>query len=267
VTASALYLGRVGHTRHGEVSHRFLYRSWWMLVDLDELPALDRGVRGFGWNRRAAVSFHDEDHGARDGSALRPWIEERCAQAGIDLEGGPVRVLAHPRVLGYVFNPISVWFCHGPAGDLRAVVYEVSNTWREVHSYLVPVTSDQQEPTGLWHHAFDKQLFVSPFMDMDHRYDFRVRVPDERAAVLVEQRAKDRLALTATLTADRVAFDGAGLRRAARWAPHVTALTMLRIHWQAVRLWRKGARYRRRGVPPVPDVSVEVQPIRVGAHR
>ncbi len=267
MTASGLYLGRVGHARHVDVDHRFHYRSWWMLVDLDELPALDRRVRGFGWNRRAAVAFHDVDHGPRDGSALRPWIEERCAEAGIDLEGGPVRVLAHPRILGYVFNPISVWFCHGPDGDLRAVLYEVSNTWREVHSYLVPAEPGQREPNGLWHHAFDKQLFVSPFMDMDHRYDFRVRVPEDRVAVLVEQRAGADLTLTATLTADRVPFDAAGLRRAARWAPHVTALTMARIHWQAVKLWRKGAPYRRRGVPTVPEVSVERQGTEVGVAR
>lgn len=267
MNGSALYLGHVGHTRHGDVRHRFRYRSWWMLVDLDDLPVLDRQIRGFGWNRRAAVSFRDEDHGPRDGSPLRPWIEARCAEAGIDLDGGPVRVLAHPRILGYVFNPISVWYCHGPDGGLRAVLYEVSNTWREVHSYLVPAEESQREAKGLWHHAFDKQLFVSPFMDMDHRYDFRVRVPDERATILVEQRARGDLALTATLIADRVAFDPAGLRRAIRWAPHVTALTMVRIHLQALVLWRKGARYRRRGAPPVPEVSIERQTAAVGATR
>lgn len=261
---SALYLGRVAHTRHVDVAHRFSYRSWWLLADLDELETLGRQVPGFGVDRAGLVSFHRRDHGPRDGSPLRPWIEARCAEAGVDLEGGAVRLLSHPRVLGYVFNPISVWFCHGPDGDLRAVLYEVSNTWREVHSHLVAVEPAQRQPNGLFRHRFDKRLFVSPFMDLDHRYTFWTDAPDERATVLTRQvTADDRPALTASLVADRVSLDRRGIVRAMIWAPHVTAMTMARIHWQAIRLWRKGAPYRRRGAPPTPEVTVERQEVPV----
>lgn len=261
---SALYLGRVTHTRHVDVAHRFSYRSWWLLIDLDELPRLDRSVRGFGYNRRALVSFRDEDHGPRDGSSPRAWADARCAEAGIALDGGAVRVLAHPRVLGYVFNPLSVWFCHGPGGELRAVIYAVSNTWREDHAHVVAVDeSAQRRPNGLLRHSFDKRLFVSPFMDTDHRYTFWTREPSEEATVLTRQVTADgRPALTASLQAERMPLNGRGVAAAMRWSPHVTLLTIARIHRQAFALWRKGAPYRRRGAPPVPSVTIERQ--RVG---
>lgn len=108
--SSALYFGRVAHTRFFPRRHRFSYGVWYLLADLDELPQLGRTVRGFGYDRAGAVSFHTRDHGARDGSPLRPWIERHLATSGIDLEGGAIRLLTFPRVMGYVFNPLSVWF-------------------------------------------------------------------------------------------------------------------------------------------------------------
>ena len=116
--ASGLYESRVMHERFFPVGHRFTYGVWYLLVDLDELPLLDRIVPGFAHNRAALLSLHDRDHGARDGSPLRSWIDARLAEAGIDLEGGP---------------------CLGPEGALRAILYEVSNTFGETHGYLVPV--------------------------------------------------------------------------------------------------------------------------------
>jgi hypothetical protein len=252
---SALYLGRVAHTRHIDVERRFDYRSWWLLADLDELDRMD-AVPGVGVDRAAPVSFHSRDHGPRDGSSLRAWIDARCAEAGAPLDGGAVRILAHPRVLGYVFNPLSVWYCHGPEGDLRAVCYEVSNTWREVHSHLAVVEPRAQ--AGLVRHDFEKRLFVSPLMDTDHRYTFRTAPPADRAVVASRQVTADgRLALTASLRAERVELDGRGVARAFAWAPHATAMTMGRIHLQAWKLWRAGGPYRRRGAPPTEPVTIE----------
>jgi DUF1365 family protein len=162
--ASGLYASRVMHQRFFPVGHRFTYGVWYLLADLDELPRLDRAIPGFAHNRTALVSVHDRDHGPRDGSPLRPWIEARLAEAGIDLQGGPVRLLCFPRVFGYVFNPLSVWFCHGPDGELRAILYEVSNTFGETHGYLVPVPAGDDR--AVIRSGFDKELFVSPFIDM-----------------------------------------------------------------------------------------------------
>ena len=136
MTHSAIYVGTVAHRRFFPVRHRFRYGVYYLWLDLSELAALDRTVRGFGYNRAAPFAFHDRDHGPHDGSALRPWFEGYLRAQGIDLEGGPVRILTIPRVFGYAFNPISVWCGYGPGDDLRAVLYEVTNTFGQHHAYL-----------------------------------------------------------------------------------------------------------------------------------
>ncbi len=182
---SAIYEGTVAHRRFFPVGHRFAYGVYYLWLDLDELLELDRSLAGFGHNRAAPVSFHDRDHGPRDGSPLRPWLDALLREAGIDLQGGPVRILTLPRILGHVFNPVSVWFGYGPAGDLRAVLYEVSNTFGQWHHHLRAV--DGLDAAGNARHVFDKGLFVSPFIDQDATYEFRVRPPDERVALMVRE--------------------------------------------------------------------------------
>jgi uncharacterized protein len=241
------------HLRFFPVRHRLSYGVWYLLADLEELPTLDRSIPGFANERAGVVSFFSRDHGPRDGSPLRPWIEARLAEAGIDLEGGAVRLLCFPRVFGYVFNPLTVWFCHGPDGELRAILYEVANTFGEWHHYLVPVT---QARGPMIRASFDKELFVSPFIDMASTYDFRTRIPDERVAVLVRQRAPGGQLLVATLTGRRRALTGGALARMLARYPLVTMKVMGGIHWEALKLWRKGAPYRRRGLPPAHDLTV-----------
>jgi DUF1365 family protein len=265
--SSALYVGRVSHTRHFPRMHRLSYRVWYLLLDLDELGGLDRSVPGFTVDRPGPVSFHARDHGPRDGSPLRPWIESHLAEAGIDLQGGPIRILSFPRVLGYTFNPLSVWFCHDRGGSLRAILYEVSNTFGERHSYLVPA-SEGTGPGDTVARSFDKELFVSPFIDLDAVYDFRTRVPDERLAVVVRERVREGRVLDAALTARRAPLDGRHLAWAFVRYPLVTLKVIGGVHWEALRLWRKGAPYRRRGAPPEHPVTIvapEASPVPTGA--
>ncbi len=257
--ASGLYLGRVMHERFFPKGHRLGYGVWYLLADLEELPFLDEGVAGFTYNRSGAVSFWDADHGARDGSPLRPWLEGHLAKAGIDLEGGPIRILCFPRVFGYGFNPISVWFCHGPDGDLRALLYEVSNTFGEWHDYLVPVTPADvttNERGASVRTRFAKELFVSPFIDMDATYDFTTREPDQRVSVVVRESIARGQVLIATLGARRRELTGRSLLITLLRYPFVTLKVIGGIHWEAVKLWRKGAPYRRRGLPPAAPVTI-----------
>ncbi len=251
---SAIYECRVMHQRFFPVRHRLGYGVWYLLADLDELPTLDGTVPGFGVDRAAPVSFHRRDHGPRDGTPLRPWVEARLAEAGVDLDGGPVRILCFPRVFGYVFNPITVWFCHGREGEVRAIVYEVANTFGQWHHYVVPVPAGDDR--SVIRSSFDKQLFVSPFIDMASTYDFRTRVPDERIAVLVRQMAAGGQVLVATLTGRRRALTGRGLARVLARYPLVTLKVMAGIHWEAAKLRLKGAPYRRRSLPPAHDTTV-----------
>jgi len=133
---SAIYRGAVMHARYRPVQHRLEHRVFAMLLDLDELEELARATRGFGHNRFNFLSFYDRDHGPGDGTPLRPWLESLVAAQGIDIRGGALRVLCYPRVLGFVFNPLSVWYCYRRDGALAAVVYEVHNTFGERHAYV-----------------------------------------------------------------------------------------------------------------------------------
>ena len=250
---SALYFGRVTHTRAFPRRHRLSYGVWYLLADLGELASLDR-LPGFAIDRPGVVSFYTRDHGPRDGSPLRSWIERYLEEADIDLEGGAIRILCFPRVLGYVFNPLSVWFCHHRDGSLRAVLYEVSNTFGEQHGYLVPV--DAAQPGDHVRRAFDKELFVSPFIDMAARYDFTTRVPDERASIAVRQTVAEGQVLTVALNAIREPITSRSLARAFFGYPFVTLKVIGGIHWEALKLWIKGAPYRRRGAPPARPVTI-----------
>lgn len=252
---SAIYFGRVTHTRHFPKKHRLAYGVWYMLLDLDELDELDRTLTGFTLDRPGVVSFKTRDHGPRDGSPLRPWVESYLAEADIELDGGPIQILCFPRVVGYTFNPLSVWFCHDRSGVLRALLYEVSNTFGEEHSYLVPVT-DGAGPGEIVERTFDKELFVSPFIDMDASYDFRTRVPDERLSIVVRETVRQGRVLDAVLTARKAPLDGRTLASAFLRYPLVTLKVIGGIHWEALKLWFKAAPYRRRGSPPDHPVTI-----------
>ncbi len=247
--ASCLYFGQVMHKRLRPFTHRFRYRVFSLFLDLDELPKLTRRLPLLSHNRFNVFSFHDGDHGPRDGSRLRPWAEAELAAAGIDLEGGKLQLLCFPRIFGYVFNPLTIWFCRHRNGSLRAVIYEVKNTFGEQHCYLIPVAGGNRDRQAILQ-GCEKEFYVSPFIEMSAAYRFRLREPDESLSVLIRQSVAEGEILLATLTGRRVAIDGGGLWRALLRYPLMTAKVMAAIHWEALRLWRKGATYHQRGAPP-----------------
>lgn len=257
-TGSALYCGRVVHKRLLPFAHAFRYRTFQLFLELDELPDLDRRLRLFSHNRWNLFGFSDRDHGPRDGRPLRPWIDAHLADAGIDLEGGPVRLLCFPRVLGYVFNPLSIWFCHHRDGSLRALLYEVSNTFGERHSYLVPVSLGADgAPTP---HSVAKRFYVSPFIGMAGRYDFRLTPPGERMVVSIRHTTAEGLLLVASQSGRRRPLDDRSLLGVLLGYPLLTLKVIAAIHWQALRLWAKGARPLRRPPPPAPEVTLIASP-------
>ena len=136
---SAIYESVVRHRRFQPMGHELRYGVYSLLLDLDEIDDVTKEIPLFSRNRWNLVSFHDRDHGPRDGSSLRDWFEGHLATAGVDLEGGRIQILVFPRILGYTFNPITVWFGHDRDGDLRAVMYEVHNTFGHAHSHLAIV--------------------------------------------------------------------------------------------------------------------------------
>ena len=250
---SALYVGRVEHARVRTIRHALGYRVFMLLLDLDHIETrLDR-LRLLGRGRIGLMSWRAADHGDRSGRPLRPQLEAHLAEAGIDLEGGPIRLLTMPRILGYGFNPISVYFCHRPDGPVAALIYEVTNTFNERHSYLVARPVDTPGPIR---QTADKTFFVSPFMDMDLTYDFTVRPPAEGVSVVVAVRRGDMPILTASFAGARRPLTDGQLLRAWLTHPLLTWKVMAGIHWEALRSMIKGARYRDRPRPPHRPVTL-----------
>ena len=176
---SSLYVGSVMHRRLQPRMHSFRYNAFWFLLDLDELAELSRKLRWFSYNRPNVFSFYDADHGDGTATPLRTQIERQLGEAGVDIAGGRVHLLCMPRTLGYCFNPLSIFFCYRADATLVAVVYQVHNTFGERHSYVIRV----EDHGGALHQHCRKLFYVSPFLDMDLRYDFRITGPDERIAV------------------------------------------------------------------------------------
>lgn len=251
--ASALYVGSVVHTRLRPVRHRLRYRMLTMLLDLDELTQVSRVVPIFSVDHFNLFSFHGRDHLAGDDTPLRVQIEHQLARAGISIEGGPIRVLCMPRVLGFVFNPLSVFYCHGPAGELRAVLYEVNNTFGERHSYLIPAAETLD---GVHRQSCDKRFYVSPFMAMAMRYHFRLAVPSGRAVIAIEAHDHAGVMLSACFAGRRQALGTGILLRLFLRHPMLALQVLGGIHWEALKLWRKGMRLHARPKPTADPVSI-----------
>lgn len=249
-----LYFGRVMHKRLIPFRHRFSYRVFSVLLDIDRIDAVAGRLRLFSRNRRNLFSFHDRDHGHRDGRPLRPWAEALLARRGIDLQGGPIRLLCFPRLLGHVFNPLSIYFCHESKGKLRAIIYEVKNTFGQQHIYLLDVDQDMKHGDLITQHC-SKNFYVSPFIDMEATYRFRLTEPDERLSILIRQSAPEGEILLATHTGRREALTDAMLLRAFFAYPLMTLKVVGAIHWEALRIWIKGAKFHKRPAPPKQEMS------------
>ncbi|HJW41072.1 MAG TPA: DUF1365 domain-containing protein [Rhizomicrobium sp.] len=231
--ASAIYEGWVMHRRLTPRRHAFKYRVFSLLLDLDELEGLSRSLHLFGWNRAAIASFQDRDHG--DGGSLRNWLDRQLAAAGI-VADGPRRVLCYPRLFGYVFNPLTLWFCHRADGALAAVIYEVHNTYGERHTYVLRAGNDD----SIVRQACNKAFYVSPFLSMDCRYHFKIRPPGEDVLIAINEEEVGRPILTATFHGKRKALTDANLLRMLLRHPLMTLKVVAAIHVEAVRLMWKG---------------------------
>lgn len=172
--------------------------------------------------------------------------------AGIVVDGGPIRLLTMPRLLGWAFNPLSVFFCYGRDMSLKAILWEVDNTFGQRHSYLIPVEVGKETEIV---QRCDKAFYVSPFMDMDLRYVFRVVPPGDRLKIVIETFDDDGIVLTARHLGRRVELTDGALLKAFATIPFLTLKVVLGIHWEALKIWLKGVRLKKRPLPPAEPVS------------
>ena len=256
---SGLYPGLVTHARFKPRAHALRYRIFMLLADLDEAEGLSRRLRLFGFDRAAPFALHTRDHGDGSARSLKAQVEDQLAKAGLPL-GGPVQILCMPRVLGGVFNPLTVYFCHGSDGALSAILYEVNNTFGERHSYLIPASDAGGEVVE---QAADKGFYVSPFMDMDLAYAFRIRSPGEAVSVSGEVSDAEGPVLSAAFAGRRRPLSDRALLGAFATHPWMSLGVMAAIHWEALKIWLKGERLRPRPPRPAAPVTV-VSPKPVG---
>lgn len=252
---SSLYLGQVMHVRVGPMRHRFRYRIASLLVDLDELPDLDRDLRVFSIDRGNLFSFHQRDHGPRDGSPLKPWVEDVFAVQGSPIPGGRVLCFCIPRTLGYAFNPLTVYWGYRADGALAGVLYEVKNTFGDQHSYFIPAGPEHVPGEPLVQTA-RKVFYVSPFFDISGGYRFRTGEPSDTLRLLIRLVGPDGAdRMIATHSAERRALNDSALLATLFTHPLNTIKVIAGIHWEALRLWIKRAKFHSRPAPPESPVS------------
>ena len=248
-------LGRVFHKRFRPVEHRFSYSVFFLRVPLSRIDEL--GNRWLSKDRFNLLSFMTRDYGPRDGSKLQVWIRELLAKEGIDSADGEIVLQTFPRLLGYVFNPISIWYCFDRQGGLRAALAEVSNTFGERHNYLVAHADQRPIAAGDW--LTSRKVFhVSPFCDVKGHYRFRFEQVGERAFAQIDyydamhesSDEADRLIVT-TVHGDPVPLTSSAALHAFLSHPLMTFGVVARIHWHALKLWLKRVPFFTKPEPPV----------------
>lgn len=245
--SSALYHGVLRHHRRAVRPHAFAYRTYQVLLNLDQLPHLHRRLRPFGYNRAALTSFFDRDHLHPGDAPVGDKLARLLARAGVSPPGGPTLLLTNLRVAGYVFNPVSFYYCLDPSHALRLVVAEVNNTFGERHCYLL--TDLHPTPAGVKAET-DKAFHVSPFFPIAGRYHFTFTPPAQRLAVHIALRRDGELDFTASFAGERSPLTSATLLKALATVPLATLRVILTIHWEALRLWRKRVPIYTKPVPP-----------------
>ena len=244
---SSIYEGRVFHQRLRPRKHRLSYRVFSMLVDLDELPQLHHQLKFFSHNRFNLFSFWDKDYGSGVGGALAKYARKTLSDSGWDLTDGTVKLLCYPRLFGYAFNPLSVYYCYDSASTLKVIICEVNNTFGERHSYLINVDHGGGQPVR---HSCKKKLYVSPFMDMDATYHFHITSPADRLTVFIDQHDDKGSLLKASFSGHSKVLSDESLMSLLLRYPLMSVKVIGGIHWEALKLWRKGLEIFTRPAPP-----------------
>tara|TARA_Y100000590_G_scaffold359058_1_gene414728 strand:- start:1132 stop:1902 length:771 start_codon:yes stop_codon:yes gene_type:complete len=250
---SCIYSGFVTHRRFKPKRHFFTYKTFSLLIDLNDLESIEKKIRFFSYNKFNILSFHDVDHGPRNGSKLIDWVKNKLNDAKIDIGLGRVKLLCYPRFFGYVFNPLSIFYCYDDNFQLKAILYEVKNTFNEQHTYVFSVSNS----SNLILHKCDKKFYVSPFIEMKTFYNFRLINPGKILNVFIKQGDEEGTLLTACQVGERIELTSKNLLFQFLKHPLMSFKIILAIHFEALRLWVKGVKLVKRKIKIKNNYSIE----------
>ena len=248
---SCIYNGEVTHVRFKPVRHSLKYKTFSLLIDLDEIDKLDKSISIFSHNKFNIFSFYDLDHGDRDGGCLKEWVLSSLKKFNIKENITKIKILCYPRIFGYVFNPLSVFYCYDHS-KLKAIFYEVKNTFNEQHTYIFKIKEDKEIVQKC-----KKKFYVSPFMDMETFYNFKLKDPNQKLSIFIRQTDEESTILTATQTGEKKELCLKQLVINFFRYPFMTIKIIGSIHFEALLLWKKGAIYRKRDAKLKNNLSYE----------
>ena len=248
---SCIYNGEVNHTRFKPVKHFLNYKTFSLFIDLDEIEQLDKSISIFSHNKFNIFSFYNKDHGDRDGNCLKKWVISNLQKYKIEGNISKIKILCYPRIFGYVFNPLSIFYCY-ENDKLKSIFYEVKNTFNEQHTYIFKIKDGEEIKQKC-----KKKFYVSPFMDMETFYNFKLIDPNQKLSVMIKQTDAEGTVLTATQTGDKKEFNFKQLLINFFKYPLMTLKIISSIHFEALLLWKKGAIFRKRDKKVFNNLSYE----------
>ena len=249
---SSIYLGQVIHTRFKPKKHYFKYKVFSLLIDLDEINIINNNLNFFSYNRFNLISFFDKDHGNRDGSNVKEWVKENLIKKNIKFQNIRVEILCYPRILGYVFNPLSILYVYNEKNALISIFYEVKNTFGEQHTYIFE-TKDQK----IIKNKCDKKFYVSPFINMECEYNFSVTKPGESISVIINQYDREGKLLFASQEGKSQDLTSKNLILNYLRHPLMSFKVIVAIHYEAFKLWFKKVKLVKKKIKILNKITFE----------
>ena len=250
---SAIYNGHVIHKRFKPKVHYFKYKVFSLLIDLSELEILDKKVKLFSFNKFNLISFHEKDHGERDGSPLKLWVKKNLEKNNIQHKDIKIKILCYPRIFGFVFNPLSVFYIYNLEDKLISILYEVKNTFGEQHTYIFKVIKD----SNLIQNNCSKKFHVSPFIEMDCVYFFRLLKPNNKISVIIDLNDREGKILYASQDGIKSDLNNKNLIKSYFKHPLMTFKIILAIHFEAFKLWTKGIKFIKKKIKIKNNITIE----------
>ena len=250
---SSIYNGSVIHKRFKPKKHFFKYKVFSLFLDLSELKELHNNLNFFSLNKFNLISFYEKDHGERDGSSILDWVKNNLRSNNVSTDNIKVKLLCYPRILGYVFNPLSIFFVYDNDENLISILYEVKNTFGEQHTYVFKIEGENK----LIQNNCSKKFHVSPFIEMDCNYFFRILNPGDKLSVIIDQYDQEGKILFASQDGVRSDLTNKNLMNSYLKHPLMTFKIISAIHFEAFKLWIKGIKFVKKKLKIKNNITVE----------